>query len=79
MVQAVRAGSGAEQAGVSGIDARGRIGDVIVAVDDQPVSTLADLALELERVGIGNRARVTLLRDGSRRDVDIVVQDIATE
>ncbi len=79
VVQAVRGGSGAEQAGVSGIDARGKIGDVIVAVDDQPVSTLADLALELERVGIGNRARVTLLRDGSRRDVDIVVQDIATE
>ena len=70
VVQAVRDGSGAARAGLTGIDASGRIGDVIVAVEDRPVASLADLALELERVGIGNPARLTVLRDGDRRDVD---------
>jgi 2-alkenal reductase len=79
VVQAVRDGSAAEQAGLTGIDAQGRPSDVIVAVDDNPVSSLADLALELERVGIGNRVPITVVRDGAERKVEIVVQDINTE
>jgi 2-alkenal reductase len=79
VVQAVIPGSAAEKAGLMGIDETGRLGDVIVAVDGRPVTSLADLALELERAGIGNRVRVTLDRNGDRRDVDIIVQDINTE
>jgi hypothetical protein len=37
---------------------------------------LADLALELERVGIGRRARLDVLRDGRRVAVEVEVQDV---
>ncbi len=79
VVQDVREGGAAEQAGLGGMDGSGSIGDVIVAVEGNPVTSLADLALELERVGIGNRATVGLLRNNDRRDVEVLVQDINTE
>jgi 2-alkenal reductase len=65
VVQAVRPGSPAAQAGLAGIDGRGRLGDVIVAAEGKPVATVADLATVLERVGIGNKARLTVVRDGA--------------
>jgi 2-alkenal reductase len=76
VVHSVVPGSSAERAGLRGLDARGRVGDVIVAANGRPVTELADLAAELERVGIGNRARLTVLRQGSNVTVDVVVQDI---
>ena len=79
VVQDVREGGAAEQAGLGGMDGSGSIGDVIVAVEGNPVTSLADLALELERVGIGNWATVGLLRNSDRRDVEVLVQDINTE
>ena len=76
VVQAVRPGSAAAGAGLRGIDGQGRLGDVIVAVDDRAIISVADLALELERVGIGNRARLTVLRDGNAVEVEVEVEDI---
>ncbi|MCS6781394.1 MAG: trypsin-like peptidase domain-containing protein [Geminicoccaceae bacterium] len=76
-VQAVIPGSAAARAGLRGSDlARGRLGDVITAVDGRPVATLADLALELERVGIGNKARLEILREGRRTVIEVEVQDV---
>jgi S1-C subfamily serine protease len=40
------------------------------------VSNVAELSLVLERVGIGNKARLTVTRDGRERDVIVSVQDI---
>jgi 2-alkenal reductase len=60
-----------------GIDAAGRLGDVIVAAEGTPVATVADLASVLERVGIGNSVRLTIIRGGTRRDVTATVQDIS--
>jgi 2-alkenal reductase len=77
VVQGVREGSGAAEAGLQGIDADGLVGDIIVAVDARPVATVADLALALERVGIGKRARLTLMRGQERIEVDVPVQDIS--
>jgi 2-alkenal reductase len=77
VVQAVREGSGAAEAGLQGLDADGRIGDIIVAVNGRPVATVADLALALERSGIGNSARLTLVRGRERLDVDVKVEDIS--
>ena len=65
------------RAGLVGIDAAGRLGDVIVAADGRPVATVADLASVLERVGIGNTVRLTLVRDGTRREITTTVQDIS--
>ncbi len=75
-IQAVQPGSAAARAGLRGVDQLGRLGDVILAVDGRPVASLADLALELERVGIGATASLTILRDGRRRQVEVEVQDI---
>jgi S1-C subfamily serine protease len=76
VVQAVPAGGAAAQAGLVGIDETGRLGDVIVAAEGKPVATVADLAAVLERVGIGNKVRLTLMRNGARREVSATVQDI---
>jgi 2-alkenal reductase len=77
VVQAVPPGGAAAQAGLAGIDERGRLGDVIVEAEGRPVATVADLATVLERVGIGNKVRLTLIRDGTRREVSATVQDIS--
>lgn len=74
-VQAVKPGSSAARAGLVGLDGRGQLGDVIVAVGGREISTLADLSSALERIGIGNEARLTVVRDG-RREVVVQVQDI---
>jgi 2-alkenal reductase len=76
VVHSVVPGSSADKAGLRGLDPRGRLGDVIVAANGKQVTELADLAAELERVGIGNRVRLTVLRQGSSVNVDVVVQDI---
>jgi 2-alkenal reductase len=77
VVERVRAQSAAAQAGLQGLDGDGRVGDIIVAVEGRPVGTVADLALALERVGIGQRARLTLNRRGSRIEVEVGIQDIS--
>lgn len=75
-VQSVRTGSSAEAAGLVGLDARGMLGDVIVAIDGKPVTSLAELSLALDARGIGNRAKLGLVRAGRTLDVDVLVQDI---
>jgi S1-C subfamily serine protease len=77
VIQTVPAGGAAAQAGLRGIDEGGRLGDVIVAAEGRPVATVGDLAAVVERVGIGNKVRLTLSRGGSRREVSATVQDIS--
>jgi S1-C subfamily serine protease len=61
-------GSGAEKAGIRPAyrDRRGRvvIGDVITAVDGEPVSTGGELGLLLERYAVGDAVVVTINREG---------------
>ena len=77
VVQSVTPGSAAARAGLVGIDAAGRLGDVIVAAEGRPLATVADLAPVLERVGIGNTVRITVVRGGTRRELGVTVQDIS--
>lgn len=71
------AGSSAEHAGLRGIDPNsGRLGDVIVAIDDKPVRRLPDLTDELERVGVGKKVTLQVKREGQSRTVDVEVMDI---
>jgi 2-alkenal reductase len=72
----VRPGSSAEAAGLRGLNWQGRLGDVIVAVSGEAVDSVASLTRALEKVGIGNTAQLTVLRDGRRRTVAVQVQDI---
>jgi 2-alkenal reductase len=52
IIQSVIEGTGAAEAGLRGLTRSGQIGDVIVGVEGRPVATLADLAIELERIGM---------------------------
>jgi S1-C subfamily serine protease len=77
LVVDVVAGSGAERAGLRPTrrDARGRLllGDLIVAVDGEPVASSGDLLLALERRRPGETVRVTVERDGARRDLPVTL------
>ncbi len=71
----------AAQAGLEGIgtDRHGRpvLGDLIVAVDGEPVKSHDDLVHAFENVGVGGQATLTLVRDGRSRDV--VLKLVAVE
>ena len=74
----VRPGSAAERAGLKGFDpARRSPGDVIVAVEGRPVKSVAELAEALARVGVGRRARLSVVRDAERREVAVEVVDLS--
>jgi Do/DeqQ family serine protease len=62
LIANVEPGSPADKAGI-------RKGDLIVAVNDQPVETASDLRNRVGLVPVGERLAITLLRDGRRMDV----------
>jgi len=75
-------GSPAEQAGLQSSDRQVTIdgqerqvgGDVIVALDGQPVKTFDDLVAYLFRsTDLGQKATLTVLRDGRERQVEVTV------
>ncbi len=57
-------------------DARGRLvlGDVITAIDGEPVTSSGDLLLLLERREVGETVRVTIRRGRSERTVPVTLQ-----
>ena len=70
--------SAASRAGLVGLDPRSRrLGDVITQVNGRPVRTIAEFASALDKVGVGNTAELTLLRDGHSRRVQVSVMDIS--
>jgi len=77
VVQGVMRGSPAEQAHLKTLDRRsGVVGDIIVAVNGRNVDTLSTFVAELDRVGIGNTAELTVSRDRIERKVQIRVVDV---
>jgi 2-alkenal reductase len=79
VVAQVQPRSPAVEAGLQGINrATGALGDVITHVNGHAVQSIADLAAQLERIGIGNRAELTVVRDGRIRTVSVGVLDIAS-
>jgi 2-alkenal reductase len=78
VVAAVEPGSPAAMAGLKGIDEEtGEVGDVITRVDGKPVHSVADLATQLEQIGVGNKATLTVKGNGSIRKVQVAVIDIS--
>jgi len=77
VVAEVFGGTPAARAGLQGIVERGgSVGDVITAVDGRAVRTLAELARELTRAGVGSTVELTVERDGRARTVPINVVDV---
>ncbi|HET8647327.1 MAG TPA: trypsin-like peptidase domain-containing protein [Vicinamibacteria bacterium] len=50
-------------------------GDVVVEVDGRPVESAAQLRNELARAAVGSTLRLTLLREGRRREVSLEVEE----
>jgi S1-C subfamily serine protease len=75
MIYRVTRGSGADRAGLRGLDrdvlGRVRLGDVILTLDGQPVQSGGDLLLALEGKKPGDTVRLGLLRDGRKTEVDV--------
>jgi len=77
----VQPGGGAEKAGIRPTkrDAAGRLrlGDVVVAVGANPVKESDDLSQWLEERAVGEAVEITILRDGKREKVKVVLQDVS--
>jgi S1-C subfamily serine protease len=69
--------SPAEKAGLRGaqMDSRGRViaGDVILAIDAQPVKDVSSLFARLNDYSIGDKVTLQILREGRRTDVSILL------
>src|SRR5581483_5858515 len=79
-VTTVQAGSPAEKAGLKGAATTGSIsnadvptgGDIITAIDKQPVKTFDDLSAYLfTKTKVGQTVTLTILRDGKQQDVQV--------
>jgi S1-C subfamily serine protease len=77
----VRGGSAAERAGLRPTyrDRTGRtvLGDVIVAVDGQPVNGSEELRAILDRHQVGDRVKVTVEREDERVDLTVELQAVS--
>ncbi|MCP3960911.1 MAG: trypsin-like serine protease [bacterium] len=76
IVRQVTRGSPADRAGIVGAQQSRRgvvLGDVIVAIDGQPVEKLEDLVLAFEDIGVGGVARLTLERSRRQRAVEVTL------
>ncbi len=75
VVAQVQAGSAAARAGIEA-------GDVVISVDGKPVESAAELRNEIGSHRIGDKVRLTLLRDGSTKTVEAKIgepqADVAT-
>ncbi|MGI9322691.1 MAG: PDZ domain-containing protein, partial [Pseudomonadales bacterium] len=76
-VMSVQDGSPADQAGMVGVreDRRGyfHLGDVIVAINAEPVTNQDSLLTLLEQYKPGDRVEVTTLRDDEERSFDVTL------
>ena len=75
LVGTVSRGSGADEAGMRPTyrsrNGRWVLGDLIVAVDGEPVRSSGDLRLALERRSAGENVKVRVNRDGDEIDLDV--------
>ncbi len=78
VIASVRRGSPAAEAGLKPLKRRGNqadLGDVIVAVNGRNIDTFSTYFAELDRVGIGNVAELTITNDGKTRKERVKVID----
>lgn len=76
-VMGVEPGSPAAKAGLAAFDLQNRvIGDVIIAVDGQPVANVLELSRSLENVGVGGAVKLLVLRGEDPRELIVDVVDL---
>ena len=52
---------------------------MIVAVDGKPVRRLSDLTDELDQIGVGNTAKLAVMRNGSKVTIDVPIGDVGQQ
>ncbi len=72
LVTEVSSGSPADKAGI-------RRGDVIVAVNGHAVDEMSDLPRRVAALPVGQQARVTVIRDGKERHIQVKVAQLGAE
>lgn len=76
-IMGVEPGSPADKAGIQAYDLQQGIqGDVIVAVNSKPVANVNELSKALEAIGVGNKAKLLVLRGEEPREVEVNVIDL---
>jgi 2-alkenal reductase len=78
VIASVRRGTPAAEAGLQPLTRRGNradLGDVIIAVNGRAIDTFSTYFAELDRVGIGNIAELTVTNDGKTRKERVKVID----
>ncbi len=77
VVVRVDPGSGADRAGLEGLSkdrfGQWQLGDVVQAIDGEPVRSSADIFLALEKRKSGETVKVAYVRDGRKREVPVVL------
>ncbi len=68
VVDSVQEDTGAADAGV-------QRGDIITAVDGEPLATMAQLVAEVRRRAPGDTVELTLLRDGDELQLDVTLSE----
>ncbi|MFZ5829912.1 MAG: S1C family serine protease [Planctomycetota bacterium] len=80
LVVGVEPGSAADRAGiratVPGEDGEQQLGDVIVAVEGNRVTTVADLLNLLSEYGVDDKVKITVQRDGEEQEIEITLGNI---
>ena len=72
LIVGITPSSGAALAGLRGTEP-GALGDIIVQIDGEAVSTIADLRVILDRYQPGDEVDVTIIRDGETRGVAVTL------
>jgi serine protease Do len=68
IIEAVEEGSPAAKAGL-------REGDVVTHVNGQPVRIGPDLVDPITRTPVGNKVKLSIVRDGKKREIEVAVAD----
>ena len=81
MIAEVKQGSAAAKAGLLGFrvdpdTGEQRYGDVIIAVNDQPINTLADFERVTSKLKVGQTIKLTILRGKETREVSVTLEGI---
>jgi len=72
LVSQVMDNSPAQKAGV-------KAGDVILSFNNQPILDSSDLPPLVGRVAVGSRAEVVVLRDGNRKRLNVIIEQLPDE
>lgn len=71
VVYQMQRGGSAEQAGLRGVGANGALGDIILSVDGQKMTSMDDLFRVLDRKEIGQTVNVEVFRDGKTETLPV--------